>query len=124
MRKFNVSVNGKSYEVEVEESVATSASAATATPVAPVATRAAAPAPVAVVAKTIAGGTILSSPMPGLILSLAVQSGTMVKKGSKVLVLEAMKMENDINAPADGIITFLVKQGDTVETGTQLASIK
>ena len=62
--------------------------------------------------------------MPGTVLSLAVANGATVKKGDKILVLEAMKMENDINANADGVVTFAVKKGDSVETGSDLAVIK
>ena len=117
MRKFNVKVNGKSYEVEVEEEggapVVSSVAAAPA--------QKAAPAPAAKPA--VAGGTPVPAPMPGLILKLAVANGATVKKNDKVLVLEAMKMENDILATADGVITFAVKEGDSVETGTTLASI-
>lgn len=114
MRKFNVSVNGKSYVVEVEEDGATPAPAQTA----------AAPAPAAPVAAAPAGGTAVKAPMPGLILKLVASNGAAVKKGDKLIVLEAMKMENDIVAPCDGVVTFLVKQGDSVETGANLASVK
>ena len=61
--------------------------------------------------------------MPGLVLKLAVANGATVKKGDKIVVLEAMKMENDIVAPVAGVITFAVKTGDNVETGARLASI-
>ncbi len=114
MRKFNVTVNGKSYDVEVEEVGGETASA-----VEPVS----APAPAAKPA-VVAGGTELKSPMPGLILSVAHKDGDTVKKGEKLVVLEAMKMENDINAPADGVVTYAVKKGDNVETGAVLAYIK
>ena len=116
MRKFNVVVNGTSYSVEVEEVGAGQSSA----PVAPVAV-AAAPAPKAVAP---AGGVEVKAPMPGNVLKFAVANGATVKSGDKILVLEAMKMENDINAAADGVVTFLVNAGDSVETGTVLASIK
>ena len=124
MRKFNVNVNGNSYLVEVEE-VSDGVSVET---TAPVAAPAAAPAPVAAkpvnaAPKAPAGGTIVKSPMPGTVLKLAVANGASVKKGDKILVLEA-KMENDINASADGTVTFLVAQGASVETGADLASIK
>lgn len=115
MRKFNIKVNGKSYEVEVEEGEASfsavqqTASETSKAPVQPVAMP--------------AGGTTVNAPMPGLVLKLAVASGATVKKGDKLVVLEAMKMENDIVAPAAGVVTFAVKQGDTVETGAKLASI-
>ena len=123
MRKFNVNVNGKSYYVEVEDA----GSSAPAQVVAP----AAAPAPVAApapatapapVAKT-AGGVTVSSPMPGQVLRFIVAEGASVKKGDKILVLEAMKMENEIVASADGTVTFAVKKGDNVDTGADLAYI-
>lgn len=115
MRRFNVTVNGKSYSVDVEE--VSSDGASTAPSPAPVA---AAPA-----AKQVSGeGTPVKSPMPGLILGLSHGDGDSVKKNEKILVLEAMKMENDINATSDGTITYAVKKGDNVETGTVLAYIK
>ncbi len=115
MRKFNVTVNGKSYVVDVEE-VSDGAS------VTPVVTTVAQSAPAA---KPVAGeGTPVKAPMPGLILGLAHKDGDAVKKNDKIIVLEAMKMENDINAPADGVITYVVKKGDNVETGAVLAYIK
>ena len=113
MRKFNVTVNGKSYVVDVEE-VGSDGQ------VTPVISTVAAP-----VAKPVAGdGTPVKAPMPGLILGLAHKDGDVVKKNEKVVVLEAMKMENDINAPADGTITYVVKKGDNVDTGAVLAYIK
>ena len=115
MRKFNVKVNGKAYEVEVEEQGGAPVVSSV------VSAPAAAPAPAAKPAAV--GGTPVSAPMPGLILKLIVKSGASVKKNDKVAVLEAMKMENDILATADGVITFSVKEGDTVETGSVLASI-
>ena len=130
MRKFNVTVNGKSYAVEIEETAAASA---------PVAAPAAAPAPAPVQAAPApapapasapapakaapAGGTPVDSPMPGLILKLVLSDGATVKRGDKIVVLEAMKMENDIVANADGVITYTVRQGDNVESGTRLAVI-
>lgn len=114
MRKFNVTVNGKSYSVEVEEEgVSASAPVVSAPAAAPVAAPKAAP----------AGGSLVKAPMPGLVLKLNVANGATVKKGDKIIVLEAMKMENDIVASADGVITFLVKQGDNVNSGADLASI-
>lgn len=119
MRKFNVNVNGNVYSVEVEE--VTEGGAATA-PVVQTVAPAAAPAPAA--KPVVTGGTAVNSPMPGTVLKLAVADGATVKKGEKILVLEAMKMENDINASADGVVTFMVKTGESVETGTKLAVIK
>lgn len=114
MRKFNVVVNGKSYEVDVEEVGGDGASVS----IAP----AAAPAPAA--KPVVSGeGTPIKAPMPGLILALAHKDGDAVKKSEKVVVLEAMKMENDITAPAAGVVNFAVKQGDSVETGALLATI-
>ena len=97
MRKFNVNVNGNSYMVEVEE-VTDGVTAEVAAPVtAPIAAPAPAMAkPAAPAAKAPAGGTIVKAPMPGTVLKLAVAPGAVVKKGDRILVLEAMKMENDI----------------------------
>ena len=126
MRKFNVNVNGNSYVVEVEEiggaaPVVTAAPVAAAAPVvAPVAAPAAAPAPKA--APT--GGTSLKCPMPGKILKVLVKDGEVVAKNQKIFVLEAMKMENDIVANADGAISLLVKEGDDVNSQQDLAVIK
>lgn len=114
MRTFNITVNGKTYAVEVEEtSDGASVSAAPAAPVA---------APAKPVAAN-AAGTQVKAPMPGLVLKLAVANGASVNKGDKLVVLEAMKMENDITAPAAGVVQFAVKQGDSVETGALLATI-
>ena len=113
MRKFNISVNGKTYAVEVEE-----AEGGASAPVVAAAPVAQAPAPTAP-----AGGPAVHAPLPGLVLKLAVANGAPVKKGDKIVVLEAMKMENDIVAPVAGVITFAVKTGDNVETGARLASI-
>ena len=118
MRKFNVNVNGNVYSVEVEE--ITDGVVQTA----PVAAPAAAAAPAPAAKPVVTGGTAVNSPMPGTVLKLAVADGATVKKGEKILVLEAMKMENDINASADGVVTFMVKAGESVETGTKLAVIK
>lgn len=117
MRKFNVNVNGKSYLVELEELGKGETSAPSEASPQPAAV--AAPAP-----KAVEGGTTVKAPMPGLVLKFSVADGATVKKGDKIVVLEAMKMENDIVANADGTVTFLVKQGDNVVTGADLASIK
>ena len=116
MRKFNVTVNGKSYEVDVEEIGGGESSTPVSAPVAD--------APAKVAPKPAGEGTPLPSPLPGLILGLTHKDGDTVKKGEKVIVLEAMKMENDVNAPADGVITYAVKKGDNVETGAVLAYIR
>lgn len=123
MRKFVVKVDGVAYDVEVEEvgGVATAEVVAPKVEVkAPVKKAEAKP-----VAKTVpvGNGVKLTAPLPGKILSLKVASGTAVKKGQVVMVLEAMKMENDVVANADGTITFAVSQGADVQTGTVLATI-
>ena len=116
MRKFNVTVNGKSYVVDVEE-IGNDGATPVVTSVAPAAS---APA-----AKPVVGdGSPVKAPMPGLILGLAHKDGDTVKANEKIVVLEAMKMDNDINAPKDGVIAYAVKKGDNVETGAVLAYIK
>lgn len=135
MRKFNIKVNGQAYEVEVEEVAGGFApapvvpvAAAPAPAVAPVAAPApekaevkAAPAPTPVAAP--AGGTQLKAPMPGTIIDFKATNGAAVKKGQTVLILEAMKMENEIVAPADGVITFVASKGASVNTDDLLAVI-
>lgn len=118
MRNFKITVNGKTYDVAVEEvgaGVVASAPVAVAAPVA-----AAAPAPVAAAP---ANGEKVLSPFPGLIKALLVANGTAVKKDQPILVLEAMKMDNDITAPCDGVVTFSVAKGANVETDSVLAVI-
>ncbi len=135
MRKFNIKVNGQAYEVEVEEVAGGFApapvvpvAAAPAPAVAPVAAPApekaevnAAPAPAPVAAP--AGGTQLKAPMPGTVIDFKATNGAAVKKGQTVLILEAMKMENEIVAPADGVITFVASKGASVNTDDLLAVI-
>ena len=121
MKKYNVTVNGTAYEVTVEAVNAADikAPAVPATP-AP----AAAPAPAAVPAAAPAGGEKISSPMPGTILSVNVSNGSAVKKGDVLMILEAMKMENEIVAPEDGTVASInVSSGDSVEAGTVLATL-
>jgi biotin carboxyl carrier protein len=135
MRKFNIKVNGQAYEVEVEEVAGGFApapvvpvAAAPAPVVAPVAAPApekaeakAAPAPAHVAAP--AGGTQLKAPMPGTVIDFKATNGAAVKKGQTVLILEAMKMENEIVAPVDGVITFVASKGASVNTDDLLAVI-
>ncbi len=112
MKKYNVTVNGTAYEITLEAVDASDVKAA-----AP----AAAPAPAA---KPAAGGETVSSPMPGTILSVNVTSGAAVKKGDVLMVLEAMKMENEIMSPCDGTVTSVnVSKGAAVETGAVLCVI-
>ena len=115
MKKYRVNVNGTAYEVEIEEM--TSAPAA-----APVAAAPAAPAAAPVSAP--AGGEKITSPMPGNILSVNVAAGDAVKKGDVLMILEAMKMENEIMCPCDGkVVSVSVSKGATVESGTLLCVI-
>ena len=122
--KYVVTLNGKNYEVEVTEcdAVLLNVTDAVAAP-APVAAPAAAPAATPAAAPAVAGdGTKVPSPMPGTILSVSVSVGQAVKTGDVLMVLEAMKMENDIVAPCDGTVKqLLVNKGSTVNTDDILA---
>lgn len=124
MRNFVVTVNGKSYQVGVEEvgGVSAPATPVVAAPVAaPVASATPAPAPVASAAPV--NGEKVLSPFPGLIKNLLVEDGANVKKDQPILVLEAMKMDNDITAPCDGTVHFKVVKGANVESDSILATI-
>lgn len=116
MRNFIVTVDGKSYSVGVEEVGAeqplTERKPVTATPAA------SKPA-----LKLSADGEKILSPFPGLIKNILVADGSAVKKDQPIMVLEAMKMDNDITAPCDGKVTFGVVKGANVETNTVLAVI-
>lgn len=115
MKKYRVNVNGSVYEIEVEEMDASAVSAAPA---------AAPAAPAAPAAVTPAAGAQVKAPMPGTILDVKVQAGQSVKKGDVLVILEAMKMENEILAPCDGKITGMnVRKGDTVETQALICTI-
>ncbi len=126
MKRFNITVNGKAYDVAVEELAEGTPVVANASPVVtpktvPVATPAPAPTPVAAVGS----GTKITAPMPGTILDVKVAVGDSVTKGQPIIVLEAMKMENDIVAPCDGKVTsVLVKKNDTVNSSDTLATIQ
>ena len=125
--KYVVNLNGKNYEVEVNEceAVVTNVTEAVAAPVsapAPVAAPAPAAAPAA--APVSAEGTQVLSPMPGSILNVNVSVGAAVKAGDVLMILEAMKMENDIVAPCDGVVKQVpVVKGSTVNTDDVLAVI-
>ena len=126
--KYIVTLNGKNYEVEVEETDAVITSITDALPAAPAAAQPAAPAPVAAAAPAAPviteDGTKVLSPMPGIILSVNTAPGQAVKAGDVLLVLEAMKMENEIVAPSDGTVKqLLVQKGAAVDTDSVLLII-
>ena len=121
-----VNVNGIDYEVEIEDAPASAApaaaSAGTASPAA--ATPASAPAAPTAAAAPAGPAKKVCSPLPGVILSVNVAVGDKVKAGDKVAVLEAMKMENDIEAESDGTITAIhVQKGDSVLEGAAIVSL-
>ena len=126
--KYKVTLNGKTYEVEVEEGKAIlldeyeAYAPAPAAPAAPVAAAPAAAAPAAPAAAAVtAAGETVEAPMPGAILRVEVTQGQAVKAGDLLVVLEAMKMENEILAPRDGTVAqIVVQKGSTVETGSPL----
>ena len=124
MKKFNITVNGQAYEVEVEEMGGSAAPVAAAPKAAPVAAAAPAPkaapapAPKAAAAPVPAGAATVSAPMPGKIMSVAVKPGDAVKRGQVLLILEAMKMQNEIMAPSDAkVVDVRVSAGQSVNTG-------
>lgn len=124
MKKFSVTVNGTVYDVEVNEvkagGAAPAPAAAPAPKAAPDPAPAAAPAPKAA-APVAAGATTVKAPMPGKILSVAVSAGQAVKKGDLLLVLEAMKMQNEIYAPQDATVSEVrVSANQTVATGEDM----
>lgn len=121
MKNYRITVNGNEYDVAVEEvGASTSTSAPKAAPkAAPKKAAKAAPK-----ASAGAGSVKVSSPMPGKILSVKKNVGDSVNKGDTILVLEAMKMENDIVAPEDGTIASIdVNEGASVEAGAVLATL-
>lgn len=126
--KYKVTLNGKTYEVEVEVgkvvlldeyeacAPAPAEPAAVAAAPVPAAAPTAAPAPV-----TLSAGEPVNAPMPGNILRIDVKEGDKVKAGQTLLILEAMKMENEIAAPKDGtVVQVATSKGAVVETGTPL----
>ena len=117
MKKYNVTVNGNTYEITLEVVDAADVKSA------PAATPAAPAAPAAAPAASSNGETVVA-PMPGTILAVNVENGAKVKKGDVLMVLEAMKMENEITAPVDGTVASVsVTKGATVETGAALCVI-
>ncbi len=127
MRKFNIKVNGTAYEVEVEEIGGAVSSAPAAS--APVSAPAAAPAPKAEAPKVAApsgsaGSVKVEAPMPGTVLRVNVNVGDTVEEGQAVVILEAMKMENEIAAPKSGTVASInATQGSAVNTGDLLITL-
>ncbi|HEX2985560.1 MAG TPA: biotin/lipoyl-containing protein [Caproiciproducens sp.] len=132
MRNLRITVNGTAYDVQVEEVGSFDAPAKNPTgtaktfssvlPAVPAAVQV--PVPVARPAVP-ADVELISSPMPGTIVSVNVQENQEVKKGDALLVLEAMKMENEIMAPHDSVVAAIhVNKGDSVESGTPLISLR
>jgi len=129
MKNYTITVNGNVYEVTVEEGFTGAASTPKAAAPAPKAAPApaaapkAAPAPAAAPAGA-AGAVAVTAPMPGKILGVKASAGQAVKRGQVLLILEAMKMENEIVAPQDGTVaTINVAVGDSVEPGATLATL-
>jgi len=122
MNKYKVTVNGKEYEVEVEqiggEPVVTAAAPKAAAP------KAAESKPSAPKVQGTTGNVKINAPMPGTILGVKVSVGDKVEKGDTLLILEAMKMENEIAAPEAGTVSSInVEAGASVESGQLLASM-
>ena len=117
MRKYRVTVNGTVYEVELEEITGAVPAAAPA----PAAEKPAAPVPAAPAGE----GERITSPMPGTILAVNVTPGQSVKKGDVLMILEAMKMENEIMCPRDGVVgSVQAAKGAAVESGTLLCVLQ
>lgn len=117
MKHYKVTVNGTAYEITLEAVDAADVKTA------PAAAPTPAPAPAAPAQTAPAGGESVNSPMPGNILDVKVANGASVKKGDVLMILEAMKMENEIVAPCDGTVTVAVTKGAAVETGALLCTI-
>ena len=140
MKKYNITVNGNTYEVEVDEvggvpgvvpvaaaPVAAAPAAAAPAPAAaaPAPAAAAAPAKAAAPAAPSADAEIVEAPMPGIILEVLKKPGDAVAESEVVLILEAMKMENEIVAPKDGVVDAItVAKGASVNSGEILFSVK
>jgi biotin carboxyl carrier protein len=117
MKKYVIKLNGKVYEVEMEEVTAGTSAAITEV-------HKSAPAAVPTPAPASSAGQKIEAPMPGTIVNVAVKVGDIVKKGQVLVIVEAMKMENEIVSPIDGTITSSgVTKGDTVNAGDLLVQI-
>ncbi|MFA6948724.1 MAG: acetyl-CoA carboxylase biotin carboxyl carrier protein subunit [Eubacteriales bacterium] len=130
MKKYNITVNGTVYEVEVEEVDASADTAAApvqkslGVPAVPKPAAAPKPAPKPAAKPAAAGALKISAPMPGNIIKILVSEGKAVKKGDILCLLEAMKMENEIVAPQDGVVASVaISQGASVNAGDLLFSL-
>ena len=123
MKNYTITVNGNVYDVTVEEGVS-GGTAPAARAAAPAAPKAAPAAPKAAASAGAQGSVPVTAPMPGKILGVKLQAGAAVNRGQVILILEAMKMENEIVAPQDGTIASInVAVGDMVEPGATLATL-
>ena len=120
--KANVTVTGKSYEVELDRPAKPAVSKPVARPAAaPAAAPVSAPAPKAAPA---AGGAGIKAPLPGVILDIKVKVGDTIAKGQTVAILEAMKMENNINADREGtVVSINVEKGQSIAEGTDIITL-
>lgn len=134
MKNLKITVNGRIYDVQVEEvgssAAAVSAPTVAAAPAAPAAAPVAAPAPAAAPtaapapAADLAGKEVIKSPMPGTIVKVLVAAGDTVKRGQVLVILEAMKMENEIQSPRDAVVASVaVRQGDSVNSGDPMVAL-
>ena len=122
MKSYTITVNGNVYDVTVEEGTGAASAPAAAPKAVPKAAPKAAAAPAPAAAGT--GAVKITAPMPGKIVAVKANAGAAVKKGQVILVLEAMKMENDVVAPQDGTIASIdVATGASVEAGSVLATM-
>ena len=132
MKKYNITVNGTTYAVEVEDLGGAPAPAAAAAPApapaaapAPAPAAAPAPAPAPAAAPAAGGAASITAPMPGTVLDVKVSEGQAVNAGDVVLILEAMKMENEISAPSAGTVDKIVAaKGSSVNSGDVLITLK
>lgn len=124
MKNYTITVNGTPYNVAVEEGTSSAAPVASTPAPAPVVAPAPQAAPKAASAPAAAGSVKVDAPMPGNILDVKVSNGTAVKAGQVLVILEAMKMENEIVAPQDGTVASInVNKGDTVEAGQTIVTL-
>lgn len=123
MKNYTITVNGTPYNVTVEEGTSSAPAPVAAAP-APAAATAPAPQPKAAPAPQSAGGISVDAPMPGNILDVKTSVGASVKAGEVLVILEAMKMENEIVAPQDGTVASVnVNKGDTVDAGQTIVTL-